>query len=115
MIADLAAFGAAATLAVVLATRTPRRIAPLPPPRSGEEHAHPLFLPEPHTRAAAERWAERNGRERPRWSLRTRLHRRITTAARRGVETVELRGGELAEALRTPELADLTDVREAQQ
>lgn len=70
---------------------------PLPPPRSGEDHATPLWLPEPHARDAAARWLVRHGYASPRWGLRARIKRRVLAAGRRGAETVDLPEREYAE------------------
>ena len=74
-----------------------RRPVPMPPARSGDEHATPTFLPEPHARDAAARWMVRHGYASPRWGLRARIQRRVLTAGRRGAEWVEFPDREAAE------------------
>jgi hypothetical protein len=92
-----AALYLAAAALLVRAWWPRRRPVQLPPPRSGEEHARPLFLPAPHARDAASRWLVRHGYASPRWGLRARVQRRILAAGRRGAETVDLPAREAAE------------------
>jgi hypothetical protein len=58
--------------------------------------AYPVFLPERHARAAAERYCDRLGLPRPRWAVRERMTRKERHAKREGIRP-QFTADELAE------------------